>query len=64
MMRWPVPSYEKVNARKHDVMLACWLRLVEVVKGMRFRTCAVLYRTGQIREKCGDDVEHAFRMPV
>ena len=64
MMRWPVMSCEKVDARKHDVMLACRLRLVEVAKGMRFRAHAVLYMTGQIREQCGDDVRHAFWTPV
>jgi hypothetical protein len=56
MMRWPVISCEKVDAGKHDVMLACRLRLVEVAKGIRFRTHAVLYMTGQIREQSGDDV--------
>ena len=64
MMRWLVLSCEKVDARKHDAMLACRLRLVEVAKVMRFRAHAVLYMKGQILEQCGDDVRHAFRTPV
>ena len=54
----------KVDAQSLSAMLAWWLQLVEVTKGMRFQVHAVLHITDQMREHCGNDVRYSLRSSV